>query len=194
MSFRDDHDAALLRADAAERERGIVVAENERLQAELAEARQWLGAPAKRGYLAAGLAIGGATLLLIGVWIGRATISPAAPVRVKAPRLPTVTGVIVSDGPRVGHWTMSATRCTPRGDGVELTTIGDSGVSIWLGNDQVELETRAGTLFLERKRCLSKLVAQLARQTDGSIDGRIELDCQFEGNWLQGRIDFQSCR
>lgn len=185
-----------MRADAAERERALVVADNERLKAEFAEAKQWLGGPGRRGFLAAGLAIGGAALLLAGVWVGRATVSPSAPVVRAAKRapLPTIVGVIVSDGPRVGHWTLNATRCTKRGDGVELTTMGDSGVSIWLGKDQVEVETRAGTVFLDGKLCVSKRIAEVALRDDGSVDGRLELDCQFEGNWLQGRIDFQYCR
>lgn len=202
MSFRDDHDAALMRADAAERDRNILEAEKQRLEAELAAAREWLGGPSKRAFLLGGLVVLGVGLVLVGVMIGRGTASAPEVVRVKpAPPLPSITGVIVADGWQVGHWTMIATRCTPRGDGVELTTIGsaaghggNAGRSIWLTNDQVELELPGGTMFLTKKQCFAKLVGVVTRTADDMLDGYVELDCTFETNRLQGRIDFKHCR
>jgi hypothetical protein len=196
VSFRDDHDAALMRADAAERERKIVEAENQRLEAELASAREWLGGPSKRAFLLGGLVVLGIALVVVGVVIGRATASPPAPrARAKlAPPPPSIAGVIVADGWQVGHWTLMPTRCTPRGDGIELTNIGNAGRSIWLTNDQVELELPSGTMFLTKKQCFAKLVGSLTRTADDMFEGHVELDCTFETNRLQGRIDFKHCR
>lgn len=196
MSFRDDHDAALMRADAAERERKILEAETQRLAAELASAREWLGGPSKRAFLLGGLVVLGIALVLIGVVIGRATASAPAPVaRAKAaPPLPSIAGVIVADGWQVGHWTMTATRCAPRGDGIELTNVGGAGRSIWLTNDQIELELPGGTMFLTKKQCFAKLVGVVTRTAEDMFDGYVELDCTFETNRLQGRIDFKHCR
>ena len=197
MSFRDDHDAALMRADAAERERALLQMEVQHLEIQLTRAREWLGGPSKRAFLVGGLIVFGIGLALVGFLLGRMTVEPtldAPRARANAaPLRPTVTGVIVADGPRVGHWTLAATRCAQRSDGIELTSIGDGGVSFWLSNNQIELETRAGTLYLDHKLCVSKMIGVVAR-TDDRIDGHLELDCQFEGNWLQGRIDFQHCR
>ena len=196
MSFRDDHDAALMRADSAEREQKIIAAENQRLEAELAAAREWLGGPSKRAFLLGGLVVLGIALVVVGVVIGRATAASAPPVaRAKAaPPPPSLAGVIVADGWNVGHWTMLATRCTPRGDGIELTNIGHAGRSIWLRNDQVELELPGGTMFLTKKQCFAKLVGVVTRTADDMFDGYVELDCTFDTNRLQGRIDFKHCR
>ena len=196
MSFRDDHDAALMRADAAEREQKVLAAENERLAAELAAAREWLGGPSKRAFLFGGILILGIGLVLVGVVIGRRTVDEPAVVAAAAPReprLPLVYGVVVGTGPDVGHWTFAATRCAPRGDGVELTNIGSAGISIWMTNDQVELELPSRTLFLTKKQCITKLVSALTRKDD-LIDGYVELDCSFDTNNLQGRIEFKHCR
>src|SRR6188768_2313108 len=99
MSFRDDHDAALMRADAAEREQKVLAAENERLAAELADAREWLGGARKRAFLLGGLVVLGIGLVVVGLLIGRMTVDVPPPVRaVRAPKLPEVYGVIVGNG------------------------------------------------------------------------------------------------
>jgi hypothetical protein len=194
MSFRDDHDAALMRAAAAEREQQILAAENERLATELAGAREWLGGPKQRAFLLGGLVVLGIGLVLVGIAIGRATVGEPAVVRVKPPPpLPAIAGVIVADGWQVGHWMMLATRCTPRGDGIELTNVGSAGRSIWLTNGQVELELPTGTMFLTSKMCFAKLTGVVTK-VDDMFDGYVELDCTFENNKLLGRIDFKHCR
>lgn len=194
MSFRDDHDAALMRADATERERKLLAAENERLAAELAGAREWLGGPSKRAFLVGGLVVLGIGLVFVGVVIGRRTVEPAsAPVRVKTPPLPAISGLIVADGPDVGHWMLTATRCAKRSDGIELTSVGGDERSFWIGNDQVELELPGGTVFLTKRRCITKFVAYVGHHDD-MVDGALELDCSYDNNRLQGRIDFKHCR
>ena len=196
MSFRDDHDAALMRADAAEREQRVLAAENERLTAELAAAREWLGGASKRAFLVGGLVVLGIGLVVLGVVIGRKTVDepPVAETRAaRDPKLPAVFGVVVGSGPDVGHFTFSATRCTRRSDGIELTNIGNAGISIWLANDQVELELPGRTLFLTKKQCINKLTGVVSRADDLS-SGYVELDCSFDTNNLQGRIEFKHCR
>jgi hypothetical protein len=194
LSFRDDHDAALMRADAAERERALLVVENERLVAELADAREWLGGPRKRLFLLGGGLVVGLGLVLAGVGIGRATVDDPPPVKMlKAPPMPSIAGLMVAHGPDLGHWMMNATRCVPRSDGIELTTIGTTERSFWVGKDQVELELPGGTVFLTRARCAAKFIAYVTHHDD-MVDGAIELDCSFDTNQLQGRIDFKNCR
>ena len=43
MSYRDDLDAAVARADAADRENRLLAEENQRLTAQLADAQEMLG-------------------------------------------------------------------------------------------------------------------------------------------------------
>jgi hypothetical protein len=201
VSYRDDHDAALARADAAAHEARVLATENARLETELAQAREWLGGPRKRALvLGAGVVIA-AVFLLIGLGIGRSTATgPAAAQAIAATPpplpLPQVFGVIVSDGPELGEWTLNATRCVSRSDGIELTQQGDEGHNIWLTNNVVEVEGPAASLTLRAGQCRKKLVhSVVARDTrPATFDGYVDLDCLFDGNRLIGRIEFRNCR
>ena len=199
MSYRDDPDAALARADAAAHEARVLATENVRLETELAHAREWLGGPRKRALvLGAGVAIA-AAFLLIGLGIGRSTATgptAAAPPAAPPPPLPQVFGVIVSDGPELGEWTLNATRCVSRTDGIELTQQGGEEHNIWLTNNVVEVEGPGASITLEHSHCMKKLVQSVvARDTKPpTFDGYVDLDCRFNDNRLIGRIEFRNCR
>lgn len=199
MSYRDDHDAALARADAAAHEARVLATENARLETELAQAREWLGGSRKRALvLGAGVAIA-AAFLMIGLGIGRTTCSsgptsqPAAPPPLP---LPQVFGVIVSDGPELGEWTLNATRCVSRTDGIELTQQGGEEHNIWLTNNVVEVEGPGASITLKHTHCMKKLVhSVVAHDTKPpTFDGYVDLDCRFGDNRLIGRIEFHNCR
>lgn len=199
MSYRDDHDAALARADAAAHEARVLATENARLAAELAEAREWLGGPRKRALVLGGVVAVAAGFLLVGLGIGRATAPrPAAdqPAAAPPPPLPQVFGVIVSEGPDLGDWTLSATRCVWRTDGIELTQQGGDDHSIWLTNNVVEVEATSASITLRRSQCMKKLVhSVVAHDTKpATFDGYVEVDCRFDDNRLAGRIEFRNCR
>ncbi len=199
MSYRDNHDAALARADAATHEARVLAAETTRLETELAQAREWLGGPRKRALvLGAGVAIA-AAFFVIGLGIGRSTASGGATAQAAAappPPLPEVYGVIVSIGSDLGEWTLNATRCVSRTDGIELTQQGGEEHNIWLTNDVVEVEGPGATLTLKHAHCMKKLVQSvIANDTKPpTFDGYVDLDCRFNGNRLAGRIEFRNCR
>jgi hypothetical protein len=107
-----------------------------------------------------------------------------------------VFGVIVADGPEVGHWTLNATRCAIRQDGVELTATGSDGHSIWVADGQVEIELPAGTLRIDKKSCWAgfKPVVERREPRPMTFEGLLDLDCAFGDNRLQGRIEFRACQ
>lgn len=197
MSFRDDHDAALARTDAAEREARLLAGENQRLTSELAEAREWLGGPRKRLVAIAALVVVAGGLAIGGVVVGRSSIE--CPVPVIASRtapLPTVTGVMVADGPKLGHWTLAATRCVQRSDGIELTAVGSEDHNIWLTNNVTEIEVPTGDILLEDRMCRAHLARAViaSKEIPPTYSGFVELDCHFDDNRLQGRIEFSHCQ
>ena len=209
MTYRDDHQAALTRIDALEHEQRLLAADNARLVDELGQANEWLGAPRKRSMMFVGVIalvaiVGGAMFAY-----GRATAPRAAAPRKQRP-LPSVTGVIVGGGPLVGdsrvadermlvreprladEWMFVATRCVPRGDGVQLTAAGSEEHSLWITRDGIELELPARTIRLEPKFC--RLESALTPTSDGTLAGFVQLACNFDGNRVHGRIDFKHCR
>lgn len=213
MSYRDDHQAALTRIDALEHEHRLLAADNARLASELGQAQEWLGAPRKRSLALAGVialvAIVGAAMFVCGrLTAPRAAAAAAAPP--KQQPLPSVTGVMVGDGVLVGdgpaggewmvvtddrltdEWMLVATRCVPRGDGVQLTAAGSEAHSVWIGRDGVELELPARTIKLEPKKSC-QVASTLTRTNDGA-DGFVQIACNFDGNRVHGRIDFKHCR
>lgn len=196
MTYRDDHAAALARVDALEHDQRQLAADNERLTRELAAAREWLGGPRRRAAVLAG-ALGGAALFaLAGLAIGRATYDPPpAPPPPRRPAAPQVTGVIVADGPRLGHWILTATRCTIRDDGVELSALGSEDHNVWLSNAAVEIELPNGILSLTHKSCFARLEHAIIQRESNptTLDGYVFVDCRFDDNRLAGRIDFSRC-
>jgi hypothetical protein len=203
VSYRDDLDAAVARADAVDRENQRLADDNQRLAAELAEAQAllgrgeaWLGGRRVKLMIAA-IAIGGLGLAVAagvyGRWTATCTVVMVAP----PPSSPFVIGAMVADGPKLGHWTLNATRCVPRTDGIELTAAGDQESHIiWLTNNVVELEIPDRDFVLTKVDCYRKLdLAVTHHDTDPpTYDGHVELDCSFAGNTVQGRIEFQHCR
>lgn len=195
VSYRDDHDAALARADAAVREAKHLADDNARLTAELAAAKEWLGGPRMRILLVAGIATICIGLAVGALFYGRSTIdcpAPPASAPVAAP-LPQVIGVMVADGPVLGHWTLNATRCVPRQDGVELTAVGSEDHNIWLSGNDIEVETPVGALTLKHKHCVTRLESTVLAR-DGMFNGYVDVDCRFDDNRLHGRIEFRNCR
>jgi hypothetical protein len=198
MTYRDDHDAAVMRADAADREAKRLAAENVRIAAELAEAREWLGGPRKRLFLGAGIGLACVALALGGAYVGRIT----APDRVRVERrsaqdpLPSVIGAMLANGPDLGSWTLTATRCVSRSDGIQLTAAGSEDYSIWLTNNVTEVETPKHSLMLRDHQCVKRLGRLVDRVDDKppTYTGHIDLDCSFDGNRLIGRIEFRNCR
>ncbi len=203
MSYRDDLDAAVARADAVDRENGQLAAENQRLTAELAEAREligrgsvWLGG-LRAKLLLAGVAIGGIGLAVATGIYGRVTATCEAPPVVRAPPAsPFTIGTMVADGPDLGHWILNATRCVPRTDGIELTALGQDSYIIWLTNDVAEIEVPNKDFVLKKAQCAHTMSLAVQRHdTDpATYDGHIELDCSFDNNTIRGRIEFQHCR
>lgn len=185
-----------------EREVKQLEAENQRLTAELAKAKEWLGGPRKRIVLASVIAGVNILVFVIGMTAGRAFWGrdAAPPAKASAPPrpapLPQVFGVMVADGPEIGHWTLNATRCAIREDGVELTATGSDGHSIWIASGQVEVELPAGALRLDKKHCWESFqpVVERVETHPPTFEGIVDLDCVFAGNRLQGRIEFTACR
>jgi len=208
MAYRDDHEAALRRAEAAEREQARLADRNVELERKLDAAQQWLGTPRRRMLalfgvvvLCAGTAVGGAA---IGRALGTAnTTCPTCPPIPVAAKLPAVVGVIVADGPTVGHWTLTATKCVRRSDGVELTAVGSENYAVWMSSHSVEVEVPAGDFALdETKYCRGHGLNFGLSEKDGGYEGHVTLDCRWndnkrprqDDNRLQGRIDFTRCR
>jgi hypothetical protein len=194
VSFRDDHDAALMRADAAVREAKLLADENTRLTSELAAAKEWLGGPRVRILVAAVIVV--TTVgISVGALYGRSSVECPVPVatRMPAPPLPQVIGVMVADGPVFGHWTLNATRCVPRDDGIELTAVGSEDHNIWLAGNDVEVETPTGAVTLKHLQCIKRLESAVTKH-DGMYDGHVDVDCRFDDNRLHGRIEFRNCR
>lgn len=203
MSYRDDLDAAIMRAEAATRDHARLVEANHELERQLADAREWLGGPRRRilvvwGVGALCLAVGAAVALVV-----RSAVEPpvrvAPPARVE-PAAPQVFGTIAADGPQLGRWALNATRCVSRTDGIELTAVGSEDHAIWLSNGVVEVEIPSGDFILDAAKCHRRLVHEVHRDvrwSDGqspTLSGYVALDCLFDGNSLQGRIDFKDCR
>jgi hypothetical protein len=202
VSYRDDHAAAIARIDALEHDHAVLAAENAQLAAdkaqlaaELASAREWLGGPRKRQ-----LAFGAAVATTISaLFIGRGLVRVPAPVTI-AESLPPPTaqscGMVFGEGPRLGHFLMSATRCTSRSEGIELTSLGSDGHAVWLTSHSVEIELPSDDFFLEDKDCHVLDKAVLPHPRDPTLfDGHVELDCRLAGgDRLEGRIEFQNCR
>ena len=199
MSYRDDTDAAMARADAAVREAKLLAGENERLAAELARAQEWLGGARKRAILAAVIVAVVVAAGAGGFAIARFTAAPS-PGQTPPPPvvpLPQVFGVIVADGPQLGRWSLKASRCSPRAGGVELNLVGSEDHNVWLTENVVEIETPTADLVLDKDKCAKMLdhaLVQQPRVTPALFDGFVDLDCSFAGNHLFGRIDFKNCR
>lgn len=193
VSYRDDHDATLARLAAVEREAKLAAADNLRLEKELVEAKEWLGGARRRWILLGGMVALNALVFIAGLMAGRTTAERAEPTVLQAappPVLPAVYGVIVADGPDVGHWTLHATRCAVRQEGVELTATGSDGHSVWVADGKVEIELPAGALQLAaNKHCWGKYEVAVA-----PTGGYVNLDCSFADNRIQGRIQFTNCR
>jgi hypothetical protein len=181
--YRDDHQAAVARLEALEHDHA-------RALHELAEARALIeGGTVRLGRASLGV-IACVVLAVAGFTAGRASVViPAPPPPVSAPKQarPTAYGTIIADGPRLGHWILTVTRCVARSDGYELTATGNSGNSVWLTANVVEVEGERGIITLEPRQCLR-------RDLDaGHGHGYVALDCHFEGGTVLGRVDFQDC-
>jgi hypothetical protein len=197
VSYRDDHEAAIMRADAADRHSAQLVEANRRLERELAEAKMWLGGPRRRIAVLTGMSALCVAMLIGGVLLGQSTVDVPAPVeRAVEPALPLVFGTIVADGPLVGRWTVNATRCVWRSDGIELTAAGSEDHVIWLTNNTVEVEVPGGDFVLERSQCHQRLGHEVRRSVGdpATFDGYVALDCTFNGNSLHGHVEFKNCR
>jgi hypothetical protein len=196
VSYRDDLDAAIMRAESLTRDHAHLTEANEQLQRELAEAKIWLGGKRKRALVLIGFGTLCVVTAIGGIAVGRSTID--CPVVVRAPEmaLPQVFGTIVSDGPQFGRWTLNATRCVPRGDGVELAAVGSEDHAIWLTADSADVEVPAGDFVLKHIQCYRGLAHELVRHdgTPPTFDGFVDVDCAFDGNRLQGRIELHGCR
>jgi hypothetical protein len=208
MSYRDDLAAAVMRADAGDRENAALTAENQRLvaelaaenqrfAAELAAARDWVGGPRKRLFLGFGIAVTCIGLAVGGILYGQSSVTcPSCTKLAASPPVPSIIGAIVADGPQLGHWTLTATRCVPRSDGIQLTTASSEAYGIWLTSNVTEVEMPRAMLTLLDKQCTRKLSREVTIvDTNPTIySGHIELDCSFDGNRLLGRIEFRNCR
>ncbi len=185
-AYRDDHQAAVARLAALEREHAHAIAELASARATIENGSVWLGGARQRG-LVFGLTVACVVLAVAGFTAGRATADPPAPPPAHVVARPRAYGTIISDGPRLGHWILTVTRCVARDDGYELTAIGNNGVSVWLTANVVEVEGERGSIMLEPAQCLR-------RDLDaGDGTGYVALDCHFEGGTVIGRVDFQDC-
>jgi hypothetical protein len=186
-----------MRADAADRDTAQLVEANRRLERELAEAKMWLGGPRRRTAVLTGMGALCVAMLIGGVLLGQSSVEVPPPVvRVVEPTLPQVFGAIVADGPLVGRWTLNATRCVARSDGVELTAVGSEDHVIWLTSNTVEVEIPGGDFVLERSQCYQRLGHEVRRHggDPATLDGYVALDCTFNGNSLQGHVEFKNCK
>jgi hypothetical protein len=203
VSYRDDHDAAIARIDALERDNRQLAADTERLAGELAIAQQWLGGARRR--MLVSIVFGALVLALLASWawiIFRPT-EHAINVHVAPPECPATTGVIVADGPRVGHWVATITSCKVHGARVELGTLANDDHRIWLDTTGVELELPNEMLSLDAHRCPARLDFALVSNEEAppSSSGHVGLDCRFGisperavPDLVAGRIDFSRCR
>jgi hypothetical protein len=202
VSYRDDHDAAVARIDALERDNRQLVAETTRLANELEAAQQWLGGARKRMLVA--IVFGALVLALAMTWVWIAFRSSERPLQVYvAPaECPATTGVIVADGPKVGHWVAMITSCTVHGDRVELGTLANDEQRIWLDQNGVELELPTGMVTLDERRCRTHESVLVSRGGDPpTFDGYARLDCRFGisperavPDLVAGKLDFVRCR
>ena len=190
-----------MRADAAERETARLADENRTLHVELEAAKLWLGGPKRRMLVLATVIAISAAFGVAGIMIGRTTAtSLPCPVVPKAAPVAGISGVMVADGPMVGHWTLTTTRCAVRSDGIELSAIGNSDHIIWLGEHSVEIEVPNNDFFLDAGRCTQAYDRALVKHDDG-YSGQLTLDCAWFGsrmdgrlNRLQGHIEFTGCK
>jgi hypothetical protein len=191
MSYRDDHDAALLRAEAAERDASILADANRQLAADLVQAREWLGGPRRRALALVVLFAAGALAMAVGIAIGRTTApEPSAPELRRPTPLPSTSGALVLDGPMLGHSTMIATRCAARFDG-SVDICSDAGI-LHVSGDGLTLDVADLHVLLTRERCYLARDASVVQGV--GLSGHVTLDCIFEGNRLAGRVDFLHCR
>ena len=125
MSYRDDHDAAIARIDALERDNAHLASDKLLLEAQLTRAREWLGGPRKRLALLLGGIATGAALAVGGFALGRSA-APEPPVVAAAvppaPSLPATSGTMLGWDHLTGPWTIIATRCARRAGSREWPT------------------------------------------------------------------------
>ena len=198
MSYRDDLEAAIMRADAADRNATQLAEAHRRLERELAEAKMWLGGPRRRAAVLTGMAALCVAMLVIGLELGHGAVEVPVPGERPAvtPPPPLVFGTLVADGPQVGRWSLNTTRCASRSDGIELTEYGSEDHVIWLTNNTVEVEVPGGDFVLGPSQCAQRLGHQVQRNRGepATLDGYVALDCTFNGNSLHGHVEFKNCR
>jgi hypothetical protein len=197
VSYRDDLEAAIMRADAADRNAAQLAEAHRRLERELADAKMWLGGPRRRAAVLTAMGALCVAMLAIGLEVGHGAVEVPVPVqRAAASAAPLVFGTLVADGPQVGRWSMNITRCVSRSDGIELTELGSEDHVIWLTNNIVEIEIPSGDFVLGPSQCAQRLGHQVSRNggEPATLDGYVALDCMFSGNSLHGHVEFKNCR
>jgi hypothetical protein len=186
VSYRDDHEAAVMRADAADRERARLADENLRLVRELDTARAWLGGPRYRAMVFVGMLVVGAGLVAAGHAMGQSTAQCPAHARPVA----AITGNVETKG-SIGEETLMPTQCHTLTDGLELVASDKSAIALTSRGIEVALAGKSN-IVLDPQYCA--VHRRYMTYVDDSYVGYVELDCAAVNGSVKGRIDFQHCQ
>jgi hypothetical protein len=198
-----DHASALARTEAAEREAARLTEANAALEHDLAAARTWLGGARKRAAVFAAIVTGAIALGAAGFAIGRATADasppppemPAKPIGFPPAPIepPRVAGAMMVDGPDLGSWVAKPTQCIVQPDrSIQLDA--DDNHTVWLSHAAVQLETPDRVQVLDEHKCYRMLHHDVLRDDDNTFSGFLDVDCEWLGNHVIGRIDVAHCR
>jgi hypothetical protein len=203
MPYREDEDALRARVDSLEDEASAEHAENERLRAELAEAkahekpaRDASPSRSKKRRLSA-LKIVAIILAAIGGCVGIVAF---------ATRNDGVHGTIFSEGGKLGTWQAEITKCESRGhqfDGLDFLdgnganraqVIVDAKGDTYLWGYQVDPKPWGYRAERHDSTTLdAKLTRTIYGHTRDGFDGSLAFDCKLADGRVHGTLTFQRC-
>ncbi|HEY1813058.1 MAG TPA: hypothetical protein VGG74_11995, partial [Kofleriaceae bacterium] len=200
--YREDEDALRARVDSLEDEASAEHAENERLRAELAEAkahekpaRDASDGPARserrRIWWGIGIAVA-----IVGAIVAVVIVTWGSEVH----------GTVFSEGGKLGTWQAALTKCKSRGGRFD-------GVNFYDGNDvnraRVIVDAKGDTYVwvykddaknwgyrAERSDCTTldaKLTPHIKSDSIAIFDGSLAFDCKLAGGRVHGTLAFKGC-
>jgi hypothetical protein len=205
MGYRDDHDAALARIEALERENARLVEENAALRrGEPAKPRPHRSAKAVWSSVGVVIAI---PLIIIVFAMRDCDVTPGGFDEITKS---AGSGALISNGPTLGGaWRLELGRCVSgqrtQFYGVDLVDKTDANKILRIVEDPVRgtivkmnVVGQSAARFIERTECTTWDIAMQPTNTTVNgirlLDGHVALDCKFaDGGTLTGRIDFKRC-
>jgi hypothetical protein len=217
MGYRDDHDAAIARIEALERDNARLEADNARLQKENAELARTLAAPKSEPRMRRPR-VGGTYVVVVAALLGGfAVIHALRSCDPSTASFEEITrsagsGTLVSTGPTFGGpWTFELARCASGQHtqffGVDLVAKHDKNLVMRIVEDPIRgtivklnVVGKGAARFIERAECTTWDIAIKPTHTTVNgirlVDGHVELACTFPGDQpgtLAGRIEFRRC-